>query len=116
MMIEQLVQQLRRQRYRVGQEIWLQDDIADALTRLDVDFTREARLAPGERIDFLCAGGIGIEAKTRCAPRQIFRQLERYADREAVTALILISGTATGLPTDIKGKPLFYVSTGRASL
>lgn len=112
---EELVHHLRRQRYRVGQELWLQDDIGSALATAGVSFEREMRLAPGERIDFLVAGGIGIEAKTRAAPRQIYRQLERYARLDAITALILISGTATGLPADMMGKPLFYISTGRAS-
>lgn len=115
MTVEDIVLHLRRQRYRVGQEIWLQDDIEAALKAVDVDCEREARLAPGERIDFLVSGGIGIEAKTRAAPRQIFRQLERYARHDAITALILISGTATGLPATVEGKPLFYISTGRAS-
>ncbi len=114
--VEIIAAHLRRQRYRVGQEIWLQDDIAAALAALPVAFEREARLAPGERIDFLVDGGIGIEAKTRCPPRKIYRQLERYATHDAITALILISGTALGLPATINGKPIFYVSTGRAAL
>lgn len=116
MTVEDLVRHLRRQRYRVGQELWLQDDIEAALKAAGVDFEREARLAPGERIDFLVASSIGIEAKTRAAPRQIYRQLERYTRHDAIAALILISGTATGLPGDMLGKPLFYISTGRASL
>lgn len=115
MNVEQLVQHLRRQRYRVGQEVWLQEDIETALRGI-VPYEREARLAAGERIDFLAAGGIGIEAKTRCPPRQIFRQLERYAGRDAITSLILVTGTASGMPPAINGKPLFYVSTGRAAL
>lgn len=113
---EMLVRHLRTQRYRVGQELWLQDDIERSLHFLQIAFEREARLAPAERIDFLVTGGIGIEAKTRCPPRQIFRQLERYAERDTITSLILITGTALGLPSTVKGKPLFYVSTGRASL
>lgn len=113
--VSELVRHLRCQRYRVGQELWLQDDIETSLQKMQIAFEREARLAPGERIDFLVAGGIGIEAKTRCPPRQIFRQLERYAGHDAITSLILITGTALGLPPAIGGKPLFYVSTGRAS-
>lgn len=116
MTVQQLVTHLRRQRYRVGQEALLQQDIETNLRFLQIAFEREVRLAPGERIDFLIAGGIGIEAKTRCPPRSIYRQLERYAALDAITSLILITGTALGLPATIKGKPLFYVSTGRASL
>jgi len=113
---EELVRHLRAQRYRVGQEQWLQDDIETSLRFLQIAFEREARLAPGERVDFLVAGSIGIEAKTRCPPRKIFRQLERYASHDAISALILVTGTASGLPPAVNGKPLFYVSTGRASL
>lgn len=113
---ETLVQHLRRQRYRVGQEAWLQADIEGALAAMDVEFKREARLTARDRIDFLVQGGIGIEAKARCSPRQIFRQLERYAAHDTITSLILISGTATGLPAIINGRPLFYISTGRAAL
>ena len=116
MIVNELVQQLRRQRYRVGQEAWLQIDIEVALTALGVTFEREGRLTAKDRIDFLVSGGIGIEAKTRCSPRQIYRQLERYAAHDAITSLILISGTATGLPEAINGRPLFYISTGRAAL
>jgi hypothetical protein len=116
MIVNELVQQLRRRRYRVGQEAWLQMDIEAALTAIGVPFEREARLTTRDRIDFLVAGGIGIEAKTRCSPRQIYRQLERYAAHDAITSLILISGTATGLPEAINGRPLFYISTGRAAL
>lgn len=111
-----IVQHLRRQRYRVGQEEWLQADIEAALHLLPVTFGREVRLSARDRIDFLLDAGIGIEAKTRCPARQIFRQLERYAEQEAITSLILITGTAMGLPEAVKGKPLFLVSTGRASL
>ena len=116
MIVNDLVRQLRRQRFRVGQEAWLQMDIEAALKALAVEYEREARLSNADRIDFLVAGGIGIEAKTRCAPRQIFRQLERYATHDAITSLILITGTATGLPGIINGRPLFYISTGRAAL
>lgn len=114
--VEQVVRHLRVQRYRVGQELLLQDDIETSLRFLQIAFEREVRLAPGDRIDFLLDGGIGIEAKTRCPRRSIYRQLERYAGRDQITALILITGTALGLPASVKGKPLFYISTGRASL
>ena len=64
----ELVHHLRRKRYRVGQEIWLQDDIEASLRFLQIAFEREARMTARDRIDFLVAGGIGIEAKTRCPP------------------------------------------------
>lgn len=111
----EVARMLRRTRVRVGSEALLQEDIAAALTRAELTFDREARLGPAERIDFL-VGGVGIEAKVKCPKRSIFRQLERYAAHAQVSSLILVTNTAMGLPSEIAGKPLFFVSTGRASL
>lgn len=107
---------LRRVRYRIGTEAALQASIAEALESSGASFAAEVRLAPGERIDFMIDPGVGIEAKVKCDKRAIYRQLERYAAREQVQALILVTGTAMGLPADIGGKPLFYVSIGRGWL
>jgi len=110
-----LVAILRAGRYRASTEAALQDSIEQHLMVSDVVFEREKVLAPGERIDFF-AGGVGIEAKTRANKRAVFRQLERYAGIDSIEALILITGTAMGLPATVKGKPLFYVSIGRSAL
>jgi len=107
---------LRRARLLPSTEAALQTSIETTLAGAGILAEREVRLAPGERIDFLVAGGIGIEAKARCQPRAIFRQLERYAKREQITALILVTGTACGLPATIGGKPAFFVSVGRTAL
>jgi len=106
---------LRAGRYRASTEAALQESIEQHLTASAVAFEREKVLAPGERIDFF-AGGVGIEAKARAGKRAVFRQLERYAGNDAIEALILITGTAMGLPPTVKGKPLFYVSIGRSAL
>lgn len=107
---------LRRWRYSIGNEAALQLSLADALTTAGATFEREVRLGPADRIDFMVEGGIGIEAKVRYPKRQIYRQLERYAAREQVTSLILVSCTALGLPRALNGKPIFIVSVGRSSL
>lgn len=106
---------LRRTRMRVSSEAVLQASIEDALTAAAVPYLREHRLSPADRIDFLC-GRVGIEAKARYNKRAIYRQLERYAAQNAIDALILVTGTAMGLPAEIGGKPVYIVSTGRASL
>lgn len=113
---EAVVQALRASRFRVSTEAALQASIGEALASAGFAFEREVRLAPGERIDFLVDGRIGIEAKARYAKRATFRQLERYAAIAQVEALILITGTAIGLPEEINGKPLFLVALGRAAL
>lgn len=114
--LEDLVLYLRAGRFPASTEAKMQLAIAEWLEKGQVPFERERRLAPGERIDFFVEPGIGIEAKLHCARRQIWRQLERYARIEEVTALILVTATAMGLPPSIDGKPLFYVSIGRGRL
>lgn len=112
---EILVALLRRTRMRVGSEAALQQSIEDTLAAAGHAYQREARLSPADRIDFL-VGGVGIEAKARYPKRAIYRQLERYAAQPVIGSLILVTGTAMGLPAEIGGKPVFIVSTGRAAL
>lgn len=112
----ELVAVLRRNRLPSSSEAALQLQIEVVLKEAGVGYDREARLAPGERIDFLVSGGTGIEAKTRCGKRAIYRQLERYAECDLIKSLILVTGSALGLPAAINGNPLFHVSLGRASL
>lgn len=111
----ELVRFLRRVRMRVASEAALQQSIEEALAGAEIPYLREHRLSAADRIDFM-VGGIGIEAKARYPKRGIYRQLERYAVHAEITALVLVTGTAMGLPDNIAGKPLFIVSTGRASL
>ncbi|WBO23956.1 hypothetical protein [Sphingomonas abietis] len=107
---------LRRTRMPSGSEASLQIAIGEALGHAGIDHEREKRLGPADRIDFLCAGGVGIEAKVKYPKRAIYRQLERYAAHDEVTALIIVTATAIGMPAQLNCKPVFYVSIGRASL
>jgi hypothetical protein len=111
-----IVEILREARLSASSEAALQSTIDDVLSRAGVSFEAEKRMGAGSRIDFLCNEGVGIEAKVKYPKRGIYRQLERYAAREEIKALILVTGTALGMPPEIKGKPLFYVSIGRSSL
>lgn len=112
---ELIVQVLRRAPMRVATEAALQASIGEALDNAGFAFEAEVRLSTTDRIDFL-AGSVGIEAKARYDKRAIYRQLERYAAHDRISALVLVTGTAMGLPPTIGGKPLFYVSLGRAAL
>lgn len=113
-----LVTKLRLCRYTLGTEVHLQQSVAENLRHLvgEIQFKAEAKIGPRERIDFLVAGSIGIECKLKYNRRQIFRQLQRYQGCDGITALILITNTAMGLPKDINGTPLYYVSLGRSFL
>lgn len=107
---------LSRGRYRLGSEGLLQIDIAEHLQANGVAFEREVKLGPADRIDFLVERSIGVEVKAKAVARQIYRQLSRYAEYEALSGLILISNTAIGLPVELNGKPLYFVSVGRCML
>lgn len=111
----ELTTYLRRQRYAFGSEAMLQLAIAGVLERSGLEFEREVRLGPADRIDFLVSGSIGIEAKVRYPRRSIYRQLTRYAEHDRITALVLMTATSLGLPPSLNGKPLFYVSIGRTT-
>lgn len=112
----ELTSALRRSPLRLGVEDHLQLSIGESLGLLGLKFEREVRLSPKDRIDFFVEGRIGIEAKVRCNKRAIFRQLTRYAEHDIVSSLILITSTPIGLPAELNGKLLYYVSVGQALL
>jgi hypothetical protein len=116
MEVQEIVRQMRRLRLPVTTEEALQRALWDWLIASGLPVEREARLGPADRIDFLVDDDIGIEAKTRCSRRGIFRQLERYATNHPLNGLILVTGTYMGLPEEIAGTPVFLVSTGRGAL
>lgn len=80
--------------------------------------SREHRLGPGDRLDFLVAGCIVVEVKRfrRTTARQAMRQLERYAAYPEVTELVLATGQAVGFPGHVGGKRLITVNLGRGWL
>jgi hypothetical protein len=60
---------------------------------------------------------VAVEIKLkRNQPRSILAQLARYAAHDAVRALVLVTNRAMGLPKVMNGKPVYYVSLGRAWL
>jgi hypothetical protein len=92
-------------------------DIAFALLRSGTDFQHEHVLSPRDRVDFF-VDGIAIEVKTQGARRNVLRQLERYAEHDQVTGLILVTakGWVQGGFTAIGGKPFAVVSLAGAWL
>ena len=69
-------------------------------------FVHEANIGPGCRIDYL-VGNIGIEIKKgKPDARTLTKQLARYAQCEAVAALIVVTQRAVSLPPSVLGKPV----------
>ncbi|WP_213664109.1 hypothetical protein [Stutzerimonas stutzeri] len=92
-----------------------QADLESALHAAGLEFEREKPLSKRDIPDFLVkVEGItvALELKTRAQRKAIFRQLERYSEHGMVDCLLLMTGTAMGLPSTINGKPAAVVSMG----
>ena len=106
--MERVIAALHRIRSHVIiSEYALHELIARELVKEGILYRREVPLGPRNRIDFLTESGVGIEAKKgKPNERQVFNQLERYADFETVSGLILVIERYMDLPEEINGKPV----------
>jgi hypothetical protein len=97
-------------------EAELQTVMAEILTDAKIPHEREVRVDARNRLDFLCEGGLAIETKlaTNKGPASLRRQLQRYADLERVTAILVVSnGFISGIPDILSWKPItFHFLTG----
>lgn len=106
-----LVRVIQRHRFDLSGEKNLQAQLAEVLEGSRIAFEREPRLSERDIPDFIVAGGIVIECKMRGARKMdVYRQLCRYAEHEAVTALVLATNLSMGLPAEIGGKPAYFAS------
>lgn len=79
--------------------------------------SREHRLGPGDRPDFLIDGRIVVEVKgPRHRAPAVQRQLERYALHPCVEAIILATSRAMHMPAQVGGVPVRVLNLGRAWL
>jgi len=84
--------------------------------------SREHRLGPADRPDFLLGGAIVVEAKgKRHRAPAVLRQLRRYAAYPEVSAIVLATARAMNLPTQLSADGrrwvlLRTVNLGRAWL
>ena len=92
----------------VRDEFLLQNIIAKALDNAEITYSKEHKLAPRNRIDFLVDGGIGIEVKKgKPYTRQVIGQLERYTAFPEITAIILVVERNLDMPKEINGKKCY---------
>ncbi len=114
-MIEQIFAAMRGIRFPLKNEKELQAALSDRFTAVGLEHEREVRLSSSDIVDFMF-GDIAAECKTNGGKMEIFRQLERYAEHDRVSRLILISSVPMGLPAVIKGKPAYFFNLSRAWL
>jgi hypothetical protein len=102
---------LPRYAYRYGNEVQLHEGLAAALEKEGIVFSREVT-SDADRFDFLCEGGVVIEAKIGGSATAAIRQAERYCAHDEVTAVVIAStrawrGDFAGLT--LRGKAIHVV-------
>lgn len=115
-MIDDILRILTSRRFSLTNEKKTQEEIESALTEAGIRCVREVRLGDGDIIDFLIEDSIGAEVKIKGGKMQIFRQVERYAQRDSISSLILVTNVPTGFPEEINGKPVYVVNLAKAWL
>lgn len=108
---------LSRARFDLSSEKAVQAGIESVLVEAfgHAAVEREIRLSPRDRIDLLLFGRVGLEVKVKGARKMgVWKQLNRYAEHDRIAELLLVTGLSMGLPAEIGGKPVYYLSLGRA--
>lgn len=115
-MIEKIIKIIKSAKLDLSDEKRTQIGLAEVFMLHQVRHERECRLSAGDIPDFMI-DGIAIEVKLRGARKKdVFKQLERYAKHERVKSLVLVTNLSMGLPPEIEGKPVYFVSLGTAWL
>lgn len=113
-----VVATIRTARIRYVSEHELQAGLAQVLAIAGLDVQEEVRLNDRDRIDLLVqrddlAPRVGVEVKVAGAPRDVDRQLARYAESPMVDALVLVTNRARHRPpATLAGKPVATVFLG----
>jgi hypothetical protein len=98
-------------RYFFANEEDLQNLIEAVLKKHEIEYEREYRLSAHDRLDFL-VNSVAIEVKVQGARNEVIRQLHRYAEHVAVSAILLVTTKARHLdmPAKMCGKPVGVAS------
>lgn len=117
-LLDRVVAELPRFAYRFTSEVELHRGIAQVLQQAGIAFRHEHVAGPRDRFDFLLPPGIVIEAKTKGSLAQALAQVNRYAAREDVQAVVLVAARFWGdriADTVLHDKPIRVVKLkGRA--
>jgi hypothetical protein len=104
-------------RFSIHNEKILQEEIEDELIRNNIEYIREYRLSNKSIIDFYFPKEkIGMEIKIKGSVFKIFEQVERYAEFDEISEIILASSKFVNLPKEIKNKKAYFISLSEAFL
>jgi hypothetical protein len=111
MTAEQIAALLQATRFQFSSEDDLQRGIDALLRSKGIVAKREVVLGPGDRIDFLIEGGIGIEVKVRGSASTLGRQVERYLSGNRLSSIIVVTSRMEhqALPSTISSKTVLVV-------
>src|SRR3546814_2698663 len=93
--MRRIAEALKRFSYRFGDEVGLHRGIKLALESQQIDYLHE-HVTGDDRLDFLCPGGIVIEAKIKGSMADALRQVDRYLARDDVNGVVLATTTLWG--------------------
>jgi hypothetical protein len=110
-MIEPLLKAIRKCGFRGDVEWDLHTAIVAALTAAGIEFTREYELTRADRPDFFLNDGTVIECKVKGSMAAAARQLDRYAQHDAVKRLVLVTSRMqhARVPDEVQGKEVHVV-------
>lgn len=103
--------------FRFSNEADIQDGVEALLRRAGIAFERERVIGAFGRIDFLTAGGTGIEVKYfGCSVSNLTRQIYRYTESDEVRALLVVSPRTAhdGISRTLNGKTVSFVHAAAA--
>lgn len=96
LILRRVVETLPRYQYRFADEIGLHEAISTVLDGAGIAYQREFVAGPRDRFDFLIEPGIVVEAKIKGSLPQALGQIRRYAARDDVSAVVLVTTRSWG--------------------
>jgi hypothetical protein len=115
-LIGKLIQLIHTSRIELSDEKVTQSRIAQIFEEAGIPFVKEYAFDKKDIVDFLVDGRIAVEIKIKGQKKAIYRQLERYAQHEVVTSIVLLTSVSMGLPETINNKNAYAGSLSRGWL
>lgn len=95
------------------QEEQIHDVVSETLRSKNIAFLYEYRLSPSARIDFI-SGDIGIEVKKSTVKNnQLIKQLEKYAQSDEISKIIVITTKSVCINDKINNKEIIVVNLNK---
>jgi len=111
--LEEIIKAIKQLRVgKIIEEYELQAAIADIFNKSGIIYTKEYRLGPGSRVDFLTQSGVAVEVKKGKPNRtQLVNQINRYAEYPEIKAIVIVVETSLRIPVTkaANGKPCSVV-------